>query len=34
MATQPKTFESSKDLSQHHVVSPEQWLGARKELLN
>ena len=33
MATQVNTFESSDSLSQHRVVSGEQWLNARKELL-
>ncbi len=33
MATHVKTLESSGNLSQHRVVSGEQWPKARTELL-
>lgn len=33
MSTQLKTFESNRNLSQDRVVSGEQWVSARKELL-
>jgi predicted dithiol-disulfide oxidoreductase (DUF899 family) len=33
MSTQTKTFEGKKYLLDHEIVSPEDWVARRKELL-
>jgi predicted dithiol-disulfide oxidoreductase (DUF899 family) len=33
MSTQTKTFEEKKSMLNHEIVSPEDWLARRKELL-
>ncbi len=33
MSTQTKTFEEKKSILNHEIVSPEDWLARRKELL-